>query len=363
MPLDEKPADTRYCPNCHYPMRSGSAFCSECGQKFTTGRVTVWQLSREFMGSIFNVDSKILRTLRDLLSPGKLTVEYFKGRQRRYVHPARLFLFMALLHFAALGLVLVEARESFSDLMETRKRNLHRNAFIVALDSLSDNVREEYAGNKQVDQVLDTLSSRLGGTRPTDSTYTYYYHPQKKDFVKVGAPSQDVFDMRTDDLLDKCGIEGAIARFQVGQFFRINKEGDNFLGFMLGNLVWLVALMMPTLALLLKLLYIRRRKYFVEHLVFSFHYHAFAFLLFTIAFLAGKTLFSSGRENFFETAGGSLLSISFMGVLIYLFMAMRRVYGQGVFKTFIKFSIVNFSYVFIFVLSLVLTLLGGALLF
>ncbi|MBX2929828.1 MAG: DUF3667 domain-containing protein [Saprospiraceae bacterium] len=363
MPLDEKPADTRYCPNCHYPMRSGSTFCSECGQKFTTGRVTLWQLSREFVGSIFDIDSKIFRTLRDLLSPGKLTVEYFKGRQRRYVHPARLFLFTALIHFAALGLVLVEARESFSDLMENRKRNLHRNAFIVELDSLSNKVLEEYAGNEQVDQALDTLRNRLGGSGSTDSTYTYYYHPQKKEFVKVGAPSQEVFDLRTDDLLDKCGIEGAIPRFQVGQFFRINKEGDNFLGFMLGNLVWLVALMMPTLALLLKLLYIRRKKYFVEHLVFSFHYHAFAFLLFTITFLMGKMLFSSGSEDVFEAAGGSLLSISFIGVLIYLFMAMRRVYGQGFLKTFIKFSIVNFSYVFIFVLSLVLTLFGGALLF
>jgi hypothetical protein len=363
MPLDDKPADTRYCPNCHYPMRSGSTFCSECGQKFTTGRITLWQLSREFLGSVFDIDSKIFRTLRDLLSPGKLTIEYFKGRQRRYVHPARLFLFTALIHFAVLGLVLVEAREALSDVMEGRKRNLHREAFIVELDSLRNDIRAEYPGNKQVGQALDTLRSRLGGSGSTDSTFTYYYHPQKKEFVKIGVSSQEMFDTKTDALLDKCGIEGAIPRFQVGQFFRINKEGDNFLGFMLGNLIWLVALMMPTLALLLKILYIRRRKYFVEHLVFSFHYHAFAFLLFSVAFLAGAALLPSNGGQKIQLVSGPLISIVFALVMVYLFIAMRRVYGQGFFKTFIKFGIVNFSYIFIFVLSLVLTLLGGALLF
>ncbi len=355
----------RYCPNCHYPMRKDAPFCSECGQKYTTGRVTVWQLLREFLGSLLNVDSQFFGTLRAILSPGKLTVEYFKGRQKRYVHPARFFLFTALVHFAILGIVLVDGKENLNEILEERKRSLHRDAFLLQLDSVKAGVDSLFS-QKIAGQALDTLRRRMGENVTPDSTTVFYFDPTAKKFIEKSISSQDVFDQRLSELLDNYGIKGTLPRFQAGQFLRIIKEGSNFIGFMLGNLIWLVALMMPALALLLKLLYIRRKKYFVEHLVFSFHYHAFAFLAFSVAILANLNSFKfeehDGDLNRTFTAEGAI-SLAFFIVMGYLFIAMRRVYGQGYFKTFVKFGILNFSYLFIFLVSLVLTLVIGALLF
>jgi uncharacterized RDD family membrane protein YckC len=110
--------------------------------------------------------------------------------------------------------------------------------------------------------------------------------------------------------------------------------------------------MMVTLSLLLKLLYIRRSRYLIEHLVFAFHYHSFAFIVYTIAL---------GLSHW--TGAESWLSWAFLGIMIYLFIAMRRYYQQGVFKTIVKFMVLNFSYLFIFIFSLVLTFIVSIFIF
>ena len=120
--------------------------------------------------------------------------------------------------------------------------------------------------------------------------------------------------------------------------------------------------MMPALAFTLKILYIRRKKYFVEHLVFSFHYHAFAFLIFTMIFLAIKGFDMIGQEMS-EDEIAPCIGVGMLVVMIYNFIAMRRVYNQGFFKTFIKYNVLNFSYIFIFTLFLVLTLAVSILIF
>ena len=57
----------------------------------------------DFFESILNIDSKIFKTLGALFIPGKLTEAYFRGQQKRYVPPTRLFFVMAVIHFAVLG--------------------------------------------------------------------------------------------------------------------------------------------------------------------------------------------------------------------------------------------------------------------
>lgn len=364
MPPDLKPdAEARYCPNCHYPMRSGAVFCSECGQKYTTGRVALWQLFRAFLGALFEIDSRIFRTLRDIFVPGKLTEEYFKGRHRRYVHPTRVFLFTALLHFAVLSFLLSDLKEMITGTMEERKREAHYGSFLQEMDSLQEQVLLQYPGAKDVERALDSLRARMGDA-DRDSVGIIHYMPQNQSFETKKIAASEVYDMRAEPLLDKYGIEGLVPRFVAGQNLRIYTEGNNFFAFMLGNLIWLVALMMPSLGLLLKLLYIRRNRYFVEHLIFSFHYHAFAFFIFTVVFLLnirGIQLDATGTAVDANVDKGIIEG--FIIVLIYLFFAMRRVYAQGYIKTFLKFCIVNFSYLFIFTVSLVLTLAVGALLF
>jgi hypothetical protein len=88
-------------------------------------------------------------------------------------------------------------------------------------------------------------------------------------------------------------------------------------------------LLLPIFALMLKLLYVLKKRPYIEHFVFALHLHAFSFLLF-IPLL----LYRSG-------AVGTLVSIV---IPIYTFVAMKRVYDQGYAMTFLKWVALAFTY-------------------
>lgn len=354
----------RYCPNCHYPLPHYGQYCSNCSQKHTTGKVRVWELLREFMESILNIDSKIFRTLGALFIPGKLTIEYFKGRHKRYIMPMRLFFVTAVAHFAVLGYVGFEKAEQQA--MESNERQLrtaHLADFRNELDSVRQKVEAKFPEQEVVRAALDSLETMMKDSR-SDSTTLFYIYYNKPAFAfksaEVRIPTRDVMEMQLDSLVETYGGETVMSKLQIRQVAKLNRRGGSFTRFALGQLIWMVVLMMPFLALLLKLLYIRRRRYYVEHLVFSFHYHAFSFLAASAALLAME--FKLGRYAGFLREE-ILFPLIFALILIYLFIALRRFYRQHWFKTFIKYCIINFSYLLIFTVFLLLTLVASALLF
>jgi hypothetical protein len=70
-------------------------------------------------------------------------------------------------------------------------------------------------------------------------------------------------------------------------------------------------LTIPIFALLMKLLFIRRGRYYVEHLVFALHVHAFGFVMLGLAALLGDDLF---------------VTLALLLVGIYVYLALWRTY-------------------------------------
>ena len=96
-------APTRVCRNCNAAVTG--EYCAACGQETQLKLPTARVFMREATGRYFSLDGRMWRTLAALLfRPGFLTREYFAGRRRRYVRPARLFLVLSLALFAALRL-------------------------------------------------------------------------------------------------------------------------------------------------------------------------------------------------------------------------------------------------------------------
>jgi hypothetical protein len=74
------------CLNCGAVL--GGQYCGYCGQRATTRLISIWQLVREAFGDLFELDSRLWRTLLPLLfRPGKLTQDYLQGRRARYMPP------------------------------------------------------------------------------------------------------------------------------------------------------------------------------------------------------------------------------------------------------------------------------------
>jgi hypothetical protein len=92
-------AEKDTCPNCG-STRLGR-YCSSCGQKDTPVAPTLGYFLGELTHEVVNVDGKIFRSLRLLLTrPGFLTREIFAGRRASYVSPIRLYLIASILAFA-----------------------------------------------------------------------------------------------------------------------------------------------------------------------------------------------------------------------------------------------------------------------
>jgi hypothetical protein len=104
--------------------------------------------------------------------------------------------------------------------------------------------------------------------------------------------------------------------------------------------------LVPAFALILQVLYIRRRWFYAEHFIFTLHFHAFAFTLFLTLLIL--------------PAGWWTQILLLWGVL-YLFLAMHRVYAQSVWRTALKFAVLTSVYSVLllvgFLASLAVTLL------
>ena len=100
VPAAEPAVPQRRCQNCGELLLG--EHCYACGQP-TKGLVRHFSsIIGDFMDSVFELDSRILRTLGPLLfKPDHLSEEYFAGRRVRYVSPVRLFVFLSLFAFFA----------------------------------------------------------------------------------------------------------------------------------------------------------------------------------------------------------------------------------------------------------------------
>jgi hypothetical protein len=89
------------CTNCGAD--AADVYCARCGERQPGHHdLSVAHFAHDVVHEFVHLDSKVLRTLRDLVTrPGFLTAEYFAGRKSRYIPPLRLFLTLFALQFLA----------------------------------------------------------------------------------------------------------------------------------------------------------------------------------------------------------------------------------------------------------------------
>jgi hypothetical protein len=139
-------------------------------------------------------------------------------------------------------------------------------------------------------------------------------------------------------------------------------NGDNkamlksFADILLHSLPQVMFVCLPLFALLLKIVYIRRKQfYYVNHAIFSIHFFIFTFLLFLLIFGLLKI------NNSLHLAIFNWLNVLLnIGIFIYLYKAMRNFYQQRRAKTILKFLLLSLSFVitlvFVFIVFIFLSL-------
>ncbi|MCO6488357.1 MAG: DUF3667 domain-containing protein [Phaeodactylibacter sp.] len=81
------------CQNCAAPL--AGPYCSQCGQKALTERITIRYIIRSFVEALTNVERGFWYTMRELaVRPGIVAREYLEGKRQRYYHPVRFLLIL-----------------------------------------------------------------------------------------------------------------------------------------------------------------------------------------------------------------------------------------------------------------------------
>ena len=255
------------CRNCGFD--APGRYCSNCGQETTLELPTAGQFLREAAGRYVAFDGRMWRSLGALLfRPGFLTREYFAGRRRRYVRPARLFVALSIVFFAIL-------RYS--------------------------------AGPTVVVESPVEISNR-------------------DPVVAEGVDDPNALGIRIDRGLNvqiEAGRWPALAGVQprIDAFNRLSREDkvDQLIRGMLRFAPYAAIGLLPLFALLLCVAYAGRvdrhptrpRRY-AAHLVFGAHHHAFVFLAASLLAL---------------TPSGWLSVALVFWMIVYGFMSMKAVYG------------------------------------
>lgn len=79
------------CLNCGAPL--GGSYCSTCGQQAIDLAAPTWHVVRQALEDATDVDGRMLYTARALVSPGRLTTEFLRGRRMPCLGPLKLFLY------------------------------------------------------------------------------------------------------------------------------------------------------------------------------------------------------------------------------------------------------------------------------
>jgi hypothetical protein len=317
------------CPNCSASV-SGN-FCHQCGQETVLHPPSTREFMHEFVGHYVALEGKLWKSLGLLLfRPGRLTLEYIKGRRVRYVQPLRLYLTFSLIFFAVMKYVGHESGH------------------------------ERAPEPDEPAKVTEAQPAKVAKTQPVEIISTEPVAPEdvKNSEVEDRKPKLVNQDRPGEIREGTKGLREAVEKVDPGLAGTVVKKMEHFSDLSseeqkrLANVAlysyvpYAIFCMMPLFALYLKILYLGSGRRFGEHLLFALHTNGFAFLM-----LALMLLVPSGW-GLVQWALGLWLTF-------YLPTAMRKVYGGSRKLTALRWMVLMFLHIVTLTAAIVSTMSVG----
>ncbi len=325
---------TLVCANCGAAL--DGEYCAACGQRHEPHLHTVAHFAAEAFESISHADSRLWKTLWYLVSrPGFLTREFFAGKRVRYLPPFRLYLVISVVFFRAVGSpkgpMYVDDSDAPADL-DAAKAVADRLGKDAAPVSEAIKKAEEIARAK-ADEDSDEAEPKTGKGLARQNAMTEFCDEFKKP------------DPRANKNYER--MRAACANVREDNGAELGKA-------IVHNIPKAMFVFLPLLALAMKPLYWRPKRYYVEHLLFLIHNHAFVFLALAVMALLNRIDVLRDRLGLLEFA-------VWVYIVWYLYRGMRNVYQQRRGLTSAKYFAVGFFYFCAALTVLLLTALFSAL--
>ena len=323
------------CLNCGTMVHG--RFCHICGQENIITHQNFTGLTKHFIYDIFHFDGKFFDTLKYLLfKPGFVAREYVKGRRAKYLDPIRMYLFTSAVFFVLFFsfvnpdlkvadpktyLTVPQRAALVKELQKKQKQNIKDSSILKKIELLLDTSKQVkrsdiYTG--KFSPVIDFGGKQYNSLNEYDSSQNLL-PPGKKDgwlerkIIQKGISIDSKYAGNTEEV--------------IRDFF------ESFLH----RMPYLLFLSLPFFALILKLLYIRRKTFFYsDHAIFTLYHYIFSFfiLLVIFGFIALKDWL---HWELFDW----ITSLLFLFWFFYLYKSLRNFYGQRRAKTIGKFLLLN----------------------
>jgi len=362
------------CLNCGQPFTGSEKFCSFCGQKNTSKKLSLGVFINNLFSGFFSYDSRFWTTFIPLLTkPGQVSKQYIEGKRARFVNPFQLYLNVSIIFFLILGISnrgnesiipfddVVTVSQNLDSLKQTNQKEI---------DSIINNVQKEVAKQTPNDTTSTKVITNIGdvfkltGTENIDSLITdkpYQYHIKKDTLGKISLINRfddfqhfitDSPNLTTEEALDSLGYKKTFWNtFYYQQIANANLNveqmkidgGKQYVNKLFSYLSISLFVFLPIFTFFLMFLYFRRKYTYMEHLVFVFNTQTVFFLLLLIFYVLN---FMVDMKN---TAWVFIVIF-----LIYLYKALRNFYKQSRLKTIVKYFIVNAFYMFLAFIGLMI---------
>ncbi|MEO0367205.1 MAG: DUF3667 domain-containing protein [Pseudomonadota bacterium] len=347
---DTKSTTESVCANCGAPLTGN--YCAQCGQSIFGPNRFFLSLVNEAFENLFQLDSKAIRTLSQIIfRPGRVPMRYLQGKRASYVHPLRLYIVTSILFFFILSVLNFaeglneevsqpidsEVKESVRDFVEELNQEIEQSSGTAVAESVLDFVEE-------LDQGLGESGDDTGA--------------ETLDSQSSSAPAV-IIDLPAEDTLDLPFLEDEqnsrwtkFLREQAEKANQMALDGPSpLIGRFLEMAPILMFIILPIVALFLKIIFFRHPMFYAEHLIFVVYNHCFLFLMMSIMFI-------------FDSVKIAVISpiievLVFIWVPTYLILALRRVYGLSAWGTGLSTVAILVFYNFVLGAGMVALMLIG----
>jgi ribosomal protein L32 len=337
-----------HCENCGAKLRGH--WCAQCGQPAIDYRRSFRHVIVDVLDSFLNWDSKFFATLGLLISkPWRLTNDFLAGKRVRYVHPARLYLLASILFFFAVTYWVKSAHLNPKNLTPQARAE-------IEADLEKKNLTPEQRAN--VERALKILPPETGDKieQAIKRKDTPAETPKMED-----APDKEPEAKKPDrrlrefDNTDSASTPNRFEKWIEGRAKeKLGERGTNlqlFLITMISNVPYMVLCCIPLFAFVLKILYLRKRVFYIDHLVYALHIHTFAYLAIMLIVLATLGL----NRAVPGVLAGWIVGLLWTIFAVQIFLSIRCVYQQGWFVTVFKFFVGGFIYLIVLSVALAAT--------
>lgn len=359
--MEEK--STHECKNCSTPVEGH--FCHFCGQRYHDHKESFGELAYEFTSDFLHFDARFFRTVLPLIfQPGKLTKSYNDGKQRSQFHPIRLYLFSSFVYFF-LFFYFTNKEDNFED-----QNNRNRIAFIV--DSATNTIRKDSIVNESLNEsdlpdknkiltgalLSDSKTKQKESLHDSTAQFTFSVNSYIDSLLRKNTTPEGYLNQQK--LFSKNKKDGYLKRIFTIKILKINLKGEEgkkeFFNKLsetfLHNIPKALFFLLPIFAFFLKMLYFRKKQfYYVDHAVLSLHYFSLIFILLILSNYILDAIFGTEIFTF----------LAFIWMSAYMFIAMKRLYGESWGRTISKFITLGFLLIFAIMVALIGNMVWTAL--